>query len=131
LALRQRVSCHFSVETAAGLEDGPEADFGECADDIGVGDGASGVGVEAHAAGENEWFLRDGDDLGADQGAWEGTEIEAVDGDCAGRVVEDAEEDGEEGTFPTVSWLLVGGIFCADGVRTFLCVRRLRFSLLV
>jgi len=66
LALRQRVSCHFGVETAAGLEDGPEADFGECGDDIGVGDSVRRIGVQTDGAGEDKWFLWDGNDLGAD-----------------------------------------------------------------
>ena len=95
LASGQGDGGHGGIEAAAGVEEGPEADSSQSGDQGVWGQEGVGVQVGADGAGVEVWFLRDGDDAGADEGEGEVGEGDVVDGDGPGGEVEHG-EDGEE-----------------------------------
>lgn len=90
---REAQLIHVGVQTAPGLDDGPD---GRLAQDVAerlVGlDLVLGVEVVADGAGELEGVLGEGCEVRADLLAGDGGEVEGVDSDGAGAEFEEAEE---------------------------------------
>ena len=99
LPLGERLRVHVGVQAPPVEKEVPQMDSGEGGDDEGVGDGARGIGVQAHAAAEDEGVLGDGDHAGADCFTRHRCEIHAVNGDGSALYVKEPEEREEKRTF--------------------------------
>ena len=97
--MAEHVLDKVGVQPAARGHGVPDADAGQGGRHGRVVVRREGVNVVAHRAWEHELVLGDGDEARAEVLAWGGREVDAVDGERAGRWVEETEEDEKEGGF--------------------------------
>jgi hypothetical protein len=100
--MRQRLGFEVNCKSAPALDKRPHLDaFQDFNHVTFVGDAIFRIEIEFEGAGEDECVLWEANQSVTDGSARELVEVDAVDADGAGVLVDDSEEGCQEGAFPT------------------------------